>query len=85
MAKILVEATQTGYFGHKRIKEGQRFELSDLKVTMIDPKTKESTEKVITAEQQFSTAWMEKVTKEDQKQAPKQKVKFEQNDNVEVI
>jgi hypothetical protein len=83
MAKILVRATATGAYGHKRIKEGQVFELQDMKIKKIDPKTKKETIEVYPAEKQFSEAWMEKVDAKEVKQEPK--VKFEQNDNVEVI
>lgn len=83
MAKILVRATMTGAYGHKRIKEGQVFELQDMKIKKIDPKTKKETTEVYKADQQFSAAWMEVVDAKEVKLEPK--VQFEQNDNIEVI
>lgn len=53
-----VRATQQGYYGHKRIREGQVFNLVDRKYTG-GPKKGE----VMKAQQQFSEYWMEKVGK----------------------
>ena len=65
---MLVEATQIGIYGNKRIKEGERFELKDMKVEQKDPKTGVSTGfKTIKAEDQFSERWMTKVSKEEEK------------------
>lgn len=89
MAKILVRATRVGFFGHKRIKEGQVFELADLEVKKmeLDPKTKKKKEVkfVYKADEQFSPEWMEKVSETEAKAEKQAPVKFDQNDNVEVI
>lgn len=84
---MLVEATQTGIYGNKRIKEGERFELKDMKVEQKDPKTGISQGfKTIKAEDQFSERWMTKITKEEEKKSPGKKiVKPDLNENEEVI
>ena len=55
-----VRATMLGYYGHKRRREGQEFELEPIKRLrkQADGTMKEIT---ISPEQQFSTRWMEKV------------------------
>ena len=55
-----VRALAMGYFGHKRIREGEVFELKPIKVKEKDRKTKKITERLITPEEQFSEIWMEK-------------------------
>lgn len=84
---MLVEATQTGIYGNKRIKDGERFELKDMKVEQKDPKTGISKGFVtIKAEDQFSERWMIKITKEEEKKSPGKKiVKPDLNENEEVI
>lgn len=84
---MLVRATKLGYIGNKRIKEGELFELKDMKIAVVDPKTGllKDEKKIITAEQQFSEYWMEKVSKEEEKKSPKKAIKPDLNDNEEVI
>ena len=84
---MLVEAKQTGFLGNKRIKEGERFELKDMKVEQKDPKTGILIKTVtIKAEDQFSEIWMEKISKEKEKKSPGKKiVKPDLNENEEVI
>lgn len=84
---MLVEAKQTGFLGNKRIKEGERFELKDMKVEQKDPKTGILIKTVtIKAEDQFSEIWMEKISKEEEKKSPGKKiVKPDLNENEEVI
>lgn len=55
---IKVRATKAGYIGMGTKKEGDVFELVD-----IQTKDAKGKPKVITAEQQFSENWMERVTK----------------------
>ena len=80
---MLVRAIRTGFFGNKRIKEGQVFNIVSLKFKMIDPKTQKETIKLLKEEDQFSAAWMEKIDKEEAKTISKQAVKFDKEDNVE--
>lgn len=84
---MLVRATKLGYIGNKRIKEGELFELKDMKIAVVDSKTGllKDEKKIITAEQQFSEYWMEKVSKEEEKKSPKKAIKPDLNDNEEVI
>jgi hypothetical protein len=56
-----VRAIQLGYYGHKRRREGQEFVLEPIKRLRKDVKTGEMREITISAEQQFSKRWMEKV------------------------
>lgn len=83
-----VRATAIGYFGNRRIKPGQVFEIKELKVKkqIIDPKTKVKGEKVITitAEEQFSDNWMEKLDKNEAKVTPVNVPKFDHEDNITV-
>lgn len=82
---MLVEAKSTGFFGNKRIKEGQQFEIKDMKIKTYDHDSKIEKEIVLTAEKQFSERWMSKVSDKEAKAQPKQKVKLELNDNETVI
>lgn len=54
---IRVRAIERGFFGDQLRQVGQEFVLRTY--TVRDPKTKKP--RVITAEQQFSAAWMERV------------------------
>lgn len=81
---MLVEATRTGFFGNKRIKEGQQFEIRDLKIESKDKDGKVTT-KILTVDEQFSSAWMEKVSPKEAKANPKPKVAPALNDNESVI
>lgn len=56
-----VIATQLGYYGIKRRREGDEFELVPVTGLVKDPKTDELTKRVITPEEQFSPKWMKKV------------------------
>lgn len=59
-----VRAIQMGYYGHKRRTPGHKdaeFDLEPIKRMRKDPKTGDMREITISAEQQFSTRWMEKV------------------------
>lgn len=84
---MLVRAIQTGYYGNKRIREGQIFELKSLKIQKKDPKTQRDLKVVeIPAEQQFSELWMEKLEKSEEKKLSKKPViQPDLNDNEEVI
>lgn len=82
---MLVRATQMGFFGHKRIREGQTFRITELKVTKIDPKTKQEKVETITVKDQFEPSWMEEVDEKEVKRSKTPVVKFEQNDNVEAV
>ena len=55
-----VRATALGYYGHKRRREGQEFELEPIK-RLRKQKDGSMKEITISADQQFSTRWMEKV------------------------
>ena len=81
---MLVEATRTGFFGNKRIKEGQQFEIRDLKIESID-KDGKITSKVLTVKEQFSSAWMQEISPKEAKSNPKPKVQPALNDNESVI
>ena len=81
---MLVEATRTGFFGNKRIKEGQQFEIRDLKIELKDKDGKITT-KTLTVKEQFSSAWMEEVSPKEAKLNPKPKVAPALNDNESVI
>lgn len=81
---MLVKAMSVGYFGNKRIKEGQVFKIVDLKVTSIGKDGKEVV-KTISAKSQFSPLWMEQVDEKEAKAAAKQTVKFDREDNVEAV
>jgi hypothetical protein len=52
-----VKATRIGYYGHRRRREGEVFDLAPRKIL------KDGKEVVLSPEQQFSNSWMEKVTK----------------------
>jgi hypothetical protein len=54
-----VRAKKMGYYGHRRIYAGQVFELVAYEI----PQEEKDSVK-ITAEQQYSKIWMEKVTEE---------------------
>jgi len=85
---MLVKAIKLGYIGNRRIKEGEVFELKDILVTEVDPKTgkQKPEKKKITAESQFSEFWMEKLEAEEVKKASSKKIiKPDLNDNEEVI
>lgn len=57
-----VRAKVMGYYGHKRRKVGEVFELVEQKGVTKDPATDRlGDEFVIPAEKQFSKTWMEKV------------------------
>jgi len=81
-----VRAIATGYFGNRRIKPGQVFEIKDLKVvkTEIDPKTKNKVKKevIIKAEEQFSDFWMERLGKDEAKATPVNVPKFDFGDDI---
>lgn len=62
-----VKATMTGYYDHKRIREGQVFELKPLK-------TKDG--KTIDVEKQFSKVWMERLDVENKKPKAKGEESF---------
>lgn len=81
---MLVEATQLLFFGNKRIKEGEQFEIHDLKVTSKD-ETGKITERIITAKEQFSSRGMKLVSSKEAKSNPKPKVQPALNDNESVI
>ena len=81
---MLVEATRTGFFGNKRIKEGQQFEIRDMKIELKD-KDGKITVKTLTAKEQFSSVWMEEITPKEAKLNPKTKVAPALNDNESVI
>ena len=81
---MLVKAIATGFFGNKRIKEGQVFKIHDLKIKTTDKQGKE-TSKLVAAQDQFSSAWMEVVDAKEAKVAAKQAVKFDQEDNIEAV
>lgn len=54
-----VQATKLGYYDHKRMREGEVFELSPIKgLRNGEPKT-------YSPEEQFSDKWMEKVNDDD--------------------
>ena len=55
-----VRATQLGYYGHKRRKEGAEFVLEPIKRIRKD-KDGNPREITISPEQQFSERWMERV------------------------
>jgi len=56
-----VRATQLGYYGHERRREGDVFTLEPIKRKRKDAKTGLMREITISAEQQFSERWMETV------------------------
>lgn len=64
-----VRATQTGYYGHKRRKAGEQFELTPLK-------NKDGS--VTSVEQQFSSKWMEAVEDAPNRSRPNVKGKKSQ-------
>jgi hypothetical protein len=64
-----VRATALGYYGHKRRREGQEFVLEPIK-RLRKQKDGSMREIVISAEQQFSNKWMERL---DQPAAPVEK------------
>ncbi len=53
--------TQIGYANNRRWKNGDVFELKDRVTYRVDPATGDKKKVTITAEQQFSRRWMEKV------------------------
>ena len=57
-----VRATRLGYYGHERRKEGAEFTLEPIKRVRKDAKSGRMREITITAEQQFTERWMERVT-----------------------
>ena len=65
---MFVKATALGYFGNKRIRPGQVFELKDLIIKNVDKKTGKETKKKILAKDQFSPSWMEEVEAKSAKQ-----------------
>lgn len=83
-----VKAIAMGYFGNRRIKPGQVFEIKDLKVKLseIDPKTRQKVEKVktITAKEQFSDVWMVELSKDEAKATPVNVKPFDYEDNISV-
>ena len=84
-----VKAIATGYFGNRRIKPGQVFEIKDLKVKkqVIDPKTKQKVEKTITitAQEQFSDVWMVELDKVEAKSTAVDVKPFDYEDNVKAV
>ena len=72
-----VRATRTGYYGHKRRREGEVFDLNPVK-------NKKGT--VIPAEAQFSDVWMEKVDASTKSKKPESKMaKESESDESDVI
>ena len=68
-----VRAIAMGYYGHKRRREGMEFTLEPIK-RLRKQKDGSMKEITITADQQFSTRWMERVDKaEPAKPAKKEK------------
>ena len=57
-----VRAIKLGYYGHERRQEGQEFTLEPIKRLRKDKKTGQMKEILISAEQQFSERWMERLT-----------------------
>lgn len=83
-----VRATQSGYIYHKRRREGEVFELKPIK-GFVQNKDGKNKPFEFTAEQQFSSLWMEKVDddyiehemmQDDQRKRRKRKVDIEQQD-----
>lgn len=77
-----VRATAIGFFGNRRIKPGQVFEIKDLKIKTVDPKTKKEMVKTVKAEDQFSEVWMEKIDADEAKKIANTVPKFDYEDNI---
>ena len=57
-----VRATRMGYYGHERRHEGAEFTLEPIKRLRKDAKSGQMKEITISAEQQFSERWMERIS-----------------------
>lgn len=56
-----VRAKRLGYYGHRRRREGDTFDLEPIKKERKDSKTGRTKEVIIAPEQQFSERWMERL------------------------
>lgn len=75
-----VVAKKSGYYNHRLYKEGESFNLKEIKGV-----NKDGEEVVFSIEQQFSKKWMEKPGKEEQVHSGKKKKHHQEPENEDVI
>lgn len=76
-----VRATQLGYYGNHRRREGDVFVIKPKKGWKVDQQTGKKTEVVFSAEDQFSERWMERFDKAAQAKLKAERLAAEDADD----